>query len=837
MNDFFFDLQRFGTDEWSKSTRTYNVGTQTYTYQYEYTDKETGLIFAVDRVSSIPSGNPLSAGMTLTTSDNSSNPRVYLSAIDDNSNTTIRYRIESLLNGKVNIAFLENPEATGTDNPYKLKVNVLQGTLQHLINLNNSNLKVPIILLGGTVELYNVGTSGLYLIQQPTTIGENGPTLNITPDAYNNRSLTVNYNGSNTVQVTGKSTVNTGKVTLNIGNFTYTFNCSSTITDSKYTYGKTLYMYKFNNDETKYYFSLSSASDSNTFTYNDDGTTETYEIIEKADKTASSISIVNDNAGNLYLSNLDQDEHFTITKNDKTVTYTMGKTRLFAQYTDETTGKTTTKRWTGDIPITSSTPIDRALLDFDDPSSFIGDIITIGQGTSVLDFTNESINSQLNEMVDGERRLIVNTDNDDDGYGALVKVDNTHFKISYSVDPGTENKVLSAITMQKGITVEIDKRFTDFSITVADVTSLKSLSATDTETASVFSVMADSNGVASVYGSNSISLTNGTIKTDDSEQTIQSSNYTISGYGDGNNTLDGITFSAAGVIGKLDAGEFFTVDKKDDYTSNYTLFGAGLLEHTTEKINEIEQEVYRLHSTIKPAEGRIGVDVSLSTIDKGALVIVPTVVSSNKILEIGQTNSLDAVVFDNQINVNEGYAELKTATDGFTLSTLDGAANFSVGVDIISLTSDKSTTIYTDLVKDGHATIHTSDSKTTFKVTASGTSDTFTVTSGIADNPKIENATEITLLTGSITATKGQTIKLGNSASAKSITFTDDSADMLVTYNSSDSTFTVSTPTTTGGTAGGEFTFNNNTYKVDGGNGEAKLVFKVDKPEELEKLM
>ena len=188
-------------------------------------------------------------------------------------------------------------------------------------------------------------------------------------------------------------------------------------------------------------------------------------------------------------------------------------------------------------------------------------------------------------------------------------------------------------------------------------------------------------------------------------------------------------------------------------------------------------------------------------------------------MEIGQTNSLDAVVFDNQINVNEGYAELKTATDGFTLSTLDGAANFSVGVDIISLTSDKSTTIYTDLVKDGHATIHTSDSKTTFKVTASGTSDTFTVTSGIADNPKIENATEITLLTGSITATKGQTIKLGNSASAKSITFTDDSADMLVTYNSSDSTFTVSTPTTTGGTAGGEFTFNNNTYKVDGGNG------------------
>ena len=683
------------------------------------------------------------------------------------------------------------------DSTGKVILNVTAGTASSLIYTNYTGdyitNRVPVILLGGNLYLNNFGNP------QPVTLDENGPTINLR-SSFSDRSTLVKYNSDNKQVEINCSNHTNDPLYLYIGYFTYNLPADLTLNR----------IYNEETEENKISFALPTQRNSFTYSYTD--STSGLPVSETF-STSGTVNIVADNNNAIYLSDLVNGETFTITKTfngtTTTTTYTMYNKKLVAER--EVDSKKVHKRWTGP-DIESTTDVAWSDLDFDSSESLLGDILDIeGSDLTVTSDTLlaanwDGVSTKL--IVDSEFKdsayFDTNNNNITPAYGTLVRESATSFRVELN----DAIKNLTSITIGEGLTAKIDSSYT-IPITV-NTTTFRSLDSLSSDMLSI--AAAGNTGTISVGGSESISLGSGSLHTADEDQTVSTSNYTVSSYGHSGTSEDGIIISAESVIGDVDYGESFKVET-DAKTSNYTLLssGIGLLEYRTTG----NSSDYYLHSGLGTPTESTGISVNLNSVNGGALIIMP----DNNGLDIGGTNTQTAVVFNSKENPTTGYASLYADGDGnYTLSPLDGT--FSNGVNKISLmggSKNKSTTIYKSLVNSGNVTLTAYDSTVstptvaaTFLVTgASG--DTFTV-NNITSTPTIENATNITLISGSITVQKNQTIKLG--VSGNDLVLSDDlTSTATVTYGSSGWTIAFADGVTGGFTYGGKY------YKVGGGDG------------------
>ncbi|MBR0289866.1 MAG: hypothetical protein IJQ82_12895, partial [Selenomonadaceae bacterium] len=774
MNDFLFDLQRFTRYETKGSIYTNNTDD----------DHPSSQILNSQSVQIVD--GDYQVYQIFSVIDNTTDP--------DNPITLGTYQM-------IISYYPETTAEISTDESGNLSLKVSSGG--YIINFTDTSTNKTVnnvTLLGGSFRsIYVSGDEKINVI-----LGKDGPTLGLScykEDNVGNSQFDVDLTDDKvTLTITPLSSETQ---IIDIGNITYTTarTTSGNLELSLSSDGK---------------ISLdieSSSSDKIQYTYTD---SDENEITETCEAINGTIKLASDADGNVYFSSLDVADSFKITGEDGTeITYTMySNKKLVAD-------KNGTKRvWTGD-PIESSEFISRKDLDYEDPTSFIGDYIMI-EGKD-LDFSSDSVSNALTNMVKDEPRILVNDDNFDIAYGTIKKIDDNHFLLEYN----SATEKLDSIKITNGYTVGIDKNFVNVPITFSDDTQFITK---DSLTADYFSVMPASVGsdIPSVYGSEFVNLVKGTLITADSLQAIATGNYTISGYKDTTAAVvnpDGITFSADNIVGDVDQGESFSITSSKE-TVEYSLVKAGLL--TKKIITTTEQPEYRLHVEHKPSGTSTGIAINLNTInhDDGDVITAP----DNGLLEIGTYNSVNAIVFNSSESMDEGYASIGTSdNDQFTLAPYEGSDSFQEGISTISLTGGD-TTIYQSLIgSTGNVTITTYGSASerkgaTFLVTASN-GDTFTV-SGKKDYPTVTNATAITLLSGSLTATASsvaQEITLGTSG--QKVTFTAGSTDMHIELNSDETTFTVTAIENSGSLTGGKFTFNNQSYEVVGGNG---MTFTLD---------
>ncbi len=712
---------------------------------------------------------------------------------------------EFIINGtSYKLTLAANSSATiSTDSDNSVILTVTSGTVSNLIySSGTTDSNIPAVNLlagGGTFQAYK---------SQKITLGEQKVSCYFNADtglSKGTNTLKVTSSKDNSIQVTVNATGDNNGTTFKFGDFSYNL-LSKPISD--------LSLNVYSSD----YYSLSvSANDTLTIVC-------PYDNFNKTLNPATGSFTLGKNATGLYVSSLSKDDKFVTYdmsdgKEVNKVTYKMGTKVLSAKNSSEAV-----KLYPGDA---SQLEIQLSDLEFD-TSTKLSPALVIKNNT--LDITNAIITANFTDNVGS--LAVVAKDSDDDysyAYGALKKVSENSFLVSQE---STDNKY-TAINIESGYTVEFSSTITDATITVADTTAF---SVTDTE--DNYSLTSGT-GSISVGGATGLSLTKGTLLTSTEAQTIAAGDYSIYGYNDSGDTKNGITIGLSNssvIVGDLDTGESLTAyDTTASATSNYTMLGAGLLKETN--------STYTIYRDISS-----GGSHTLGS--AGDLVIAP---DSNKILEIGTTNTQSGVVFDNASNPTSLYAELDKSGDGYFLKTVSSATGLASWANTISLTGSEQTSISYGLasaVTNGLIIATNNSGKTTFKVTASA--DTFVVNSGTAEAPTITGATAITLLGGSITATKDQTITLDgldktfavtNSTSGVKVSF--DTSNNTATINASKNdsfkigsdTFTVGSDnnnmtievTASGMTIkahkGDSFTVGGENYTVDDGDG---ITFAVD---------
>ncbi|MBR2773709.1 MAG: hypothetical protein IKD73_01835, partial [Selenomonadaceae bacterium] len=340
----------------------------------------------------------------------------------------------------------------------------------------------------------------------------------------------------------------------------------------------------------------------------------------------------------------------------------------------------------------------------------------------------------------------------------------------------------NSIVISDGLTVIMDADFVNVPITVSGNVFAS------TDTLNGFTVPSNaSDGTLSIGGSQSISLISGSLKTATSNQSITSTNnfletHTIFNYSDSNNNNDGIILSKSSdsvvTVSDIDDGESFNIDGS---TARYYRSGNNLFQSTGSG-NTTTYKLYNSTPTTDDADD-VYVDLASLTADKNWDAIIAP--NSNGVLDIGSSNTYSALVYDSVTKPTTKYASLISAGDGdYTLSTISGsdATLFTAAVSTISLSGGK-TVLYSSLALD--ETIATAN--TTFKVTAAS-DDTFSVSSGTDSSPTITGATAITLISGSITATRNQSITLGDGGNT--VFKVTSPADISINFNGSKATVT-----------------------------------------------
>ena len=588
-------------------------------------------------------------------------------------------------------------------------------------------------------------TSYVFTGQNVILGSESGPTIKFNSGLSSTRAnISLDTNG----QLTLKSD-EINALTINMGKFTY----SPTVAKAAAS-GFTLLSYLTLNDN-KVSINIWHNSNTHTFTYDNN---ETYTV------TSDYVTVTEDNQGNIYFSGANEGAAFTVTKSGIKYTYTRGKSTWTATYTDSDGSHTKIGQISdytnGEIPadnwdFASSTWLSKA------------HIITDGELT-----INDTLINELGS--DSSIRILQKADStstyDYIDYGKFTNNGDGTYTLEGVDSSLTAKDKFNAITVSGNYSLQFSKEVNGVPITVSGTTFASM------DTLNSFSYSSLSSGALSVSSANAVSLISGNLQTSLAAQSIVAGDYSVSGYGGG---TDGLTFARANstaplVVGDIDTGEYFNVNGTD----NYTLLTAGLLEESV--------STYKLYTGVSNS-------ITLGNLGDGAYITTPT----SKVLAIGDNiDKTNYVVFDSQTNPSVGYASIYTASGNHTLTTLANA-NFSAGISTISLTGG-STTIYKDLIA-ANTTIATSYA--TFYVTSN---DTFTV-DATATQPKIDGATNITLLNGAITATTGQTITLGTNTLA--IT----SGDMLVNYNG--------TTATVQGSVGDTFSINNVNYVVNADTG------------------
>ena len=330
MNDFLFDLQRFTRYETKGSIYTNNTDD----------DHPSSQILNSQSVQIVD--GDYQVYQIFSVIDNTTDP--------DNPITLGTYQM-------IISYYPETTAEISTDESGNLSLKVSSGG--YIINFTDTSTNKTVnnvTLLGGSFRsIYVSGDEKINVI-----LGKDGPTLGLScykEDNVGNSQFDVDLTDDKvTLTITPLSSETQ---IIDIGNITYTTarTTSGNLELSLSSDGK---------------ISLdieSSSSDKIQYTYTD---SDENEITETCEAINGTIKLASDADGNVYFSSLDVADSFKITGEDGTeITYTMySNKKLVAD-------KNGTKRvWTGD-PIESSEFISRKDLDYEDPTSFIGDYIMI----------------------------------------------------------------------------------------------------------------------------------------------------------------------------------------------------------------------------------------------------------------------------------------------------------------------------------------------------------------------------------------------------------------------------------------------------------------------------
>lgn len=482
--------------------------------------------------------------------------------------------------------------------------------------------------------------------------------------------------------------------------------------------------------------------------------------------TGQNMTFAYSKSGELSVTDLANNCTFSISTstNDK-VTYSVKGNGMLATAADGTT-----KIWSGD-EITQSSSLTTT------------NLATENNYTSAFTISDAklTISKSALKVMSGTEALIVDESDFSTTYGKIIKVDETSYKLE-KTDSG-DNELDGGITISDGLTVQFAEGFNGTTITV---------SSTVFKTTGDNAYTVSGSEQVSVNGSTAVSLQSGTIITSVEAQSITAGDYTVSGYKSGN---DGITVSLSGsnvVVGDIDAGESVKVGSTEYYRDDL-----GLRTGTN--------KIYTGDVTVTSYGD--GFAVNLDNLEDGFSTFIQP---NNKTLEIGTTNTIPAVVIDKDPNSTASeitkYAELKvdSVNNAYNLTTVTGgdASAFQGAVDTVSLTSGD-VTINKSLIGDEMIIVTSGGAK--FIVTASST--TFTV-SATDDAPKVEGATALILLDGTITTDTGsQTITIG----ANTLVVTSSTNGMTVTATTEGltTTFTVTAA------ANDSFTLGGKAYTID----------------------
>ncbi|MBE8955156.1 MAG: hypothetical protein SR2Q5_05775, partial [Quinella sp. 2Q5] len=810
MNKFTFDLQRFAAPTWSSSN-----GGRTWTCQVQV-DSSNIRTYTVTSTVALTSvvGDPQdinpSNSVTLTGSSDLSNATVSISAnsgIMDLAafkfvyGDTLYRAATAGTNGQISNQRLISRNISAGDtltlNSGQDFFRVVNGTTYTDYSISNGGGATLTINSDGTTPQLDVpsGSSAAYLYPTNTpvilisgslksfqhanhtiTLGEGGITW--TPQFSDgalysiDSTVTKNTDGSTSINLTSynyygdtTSITNGGPITFSAGAISYK---TAAVADSNSSVDLTV-------------------KDGKTYIH-DVSTGDTASISGKnftLDSGTITLIADNNDSSKFYITDLDKGDKFTLDD----VSYTMGGTLLVARYTDS--GGTehiligNVSQDTQDGLVTDGEVSSDAL---DVNNSWLLEEIHEINGALTIN------NSLIGKLTNKNSLAIVKTfdhvnEDPDESYGSFTRATDADGITTYSlrgVDSSKSgNLKYSAVTIEDNLSIQLNQYLTDVPITV-NSTTFTSRDNTD------FTYATTSSGLS--LSSASVSLISGSLHSD-SNQSIGAGLYSVSGYnGDFDIARASSLSSSDVIISDIDTNESFQLSTASGL-ANYTLLSAGNLLFESAGSNR------RVYNFGQPS-GNTGISANLASLNSsvnGALVIAP----NNRLLEIGSTNKSDAVVFNDTDNPTSLYASLDANGSNFTLSSLSGAANFHSAVDSISISAGNAS-IYKSLVSDG-VTIITPN--TTFLVSDSDSA--FFSIDATASSPSINGASNITLLSGKLTATAGQSITLGSGGRTLKL---GDSSDS-VTISLSGSTFSVNTNSTA------SFTFNNRPFTVTAGNG------------------
>ena len=698
MDEFIFDLQRFDDPTWTSTdsrTWTCTVGDNTYTVTCSV---------ALSSVTGDPTGdtvnlttsNNLSGATATITGTSLTNPAIFrfingTTLYTPTAIGTNQSLVRSIAEGySMTFDYSSATSYTTVTDPFRV-VGVEDGTATYTdftqmrvtaggsLTVSANASGIPIFNMNGSTVVDNLLPSGKAIIlssgtlnvdfnyNRPIIFGEDGPEISLSfQSSTNHLTYKVVKNTSDdslNVSITSRRDNSSTTAYINnfkIGNFTYTPN----VTTQSYTMSMVV-------KDGKTYITTSNTND--TITYNG----QTYKLT-----SGSSMTLVNENDGsNFYVKDLNKGGSFTISGNP-TVTYTMGDTLLIAQYEDSSGRRTKI----GNVTMVEDGEISADALDIE--KSWLLDDVCLTDGTLTIaidssDSSKIAVTSGKNKAelsADISTLAIVNEFDKTDlsniiSYGTISRLtsdEGVYYSLEGVDGTITGNASFTSVTVKDNLPVQFNSCLANVAITVDG----KGTTFASRDSLNSFTYQTVSSGVS--VSSDNVSLISGTIHTENTDQTIAAgvasipaSIYSVSGYASVASASDGIDVIYDGtnvIVGDIDVGEGFDVQTRSA-TRNYSMLSAGtlLLEKTG-----TTQRVYDL-GTIS---GTTGVNATLSALGSGPLVIAPT---SGKVLEIGSTNTVDAVIFDSTSNPSTVYASIDADNSNYLLSTIRGAGTFSDG--------------------------------------------------------------------------------------------------------------------------------------------------------------
>ncbi|MBQ3444150.1 MAG: hypothetical protein IJG33_13000, partial [Selenomonadaceae bacterium] len=664
---------------------------------------------------------------------------------------------------------------TDDDGDGVLTLTVTSGTVSELKSGNN----IPNVILqpGNGNFTPQIG--------QEVTLGNTDVVLSLVTGSVD---INITSKSSGGFLLNLKYTTSDGKATFKIGTVEYTFTISETLFWNLYDDGLV---------ELNSYSGYSIKYEDKTYTINRN--------LDISYKKNENLTFKNISSSNNPFATC------TYTENGGTVevSYTLNSSKILsAEKTFTKDGQSTPPTswmWKG-TPFTGNT-VSATATDLDLNSGQLAQVLYVDDSSSF------NISNDFFKSMEGSSAFIVKKDSDfSTYYGILTK--NSDGTCTLTKNTSGSATGVESINIGDGLTVEIDKGFAKVPITISvSGTTFSSDDSTSSGDSTDYFTVSTVIGGVSVSGSNSVSLGNGTIKTDEASQSITADGYRIFGYGDKNSINNGLTIAVSGdkaTVGDIDIGENFSVG-----ANGYTRLNAGLLQ-----LNSSTGK-YMLYIGESSTDDGGAVYVDLDNLTNN---LVSLVAPSNDVFEIGTTHTYSAAIVDDTSDPNTIFASLNAADGSYTLSTIgngDATAFHQTAAGTISLTGGTSTTINKALVSS--ATNIASSTDATFKVDPDRVSgDTFTVNRKTTDSATtIDGATAITLISGTISAKNGQTITLGDGGS---VTFkVTSSNNVTVTYNNSTATVT--------GSAGDTFTLTTGdttkTYTVNADSGDA-MTFSIN---------